>query len=391
MKRYPRTDLARSVADVIEGKELFDEGRDGLFLAAPRRTGKTTFLVEDLGPELVRRGHALVYVDLWQNLATDPADLIDGAIGAAIRRRLGGVAKATIAAGFEALDLAGIMKIDTTRIGQHDGTSLTEALRALAKLSAGPVALMVDEAQHALTTVAGRNTMIALKSARDQMNSPDDVNLRLVMTGSDRDKLLRLVSAHDAPFLGSRVRDLPLLGGDFVAFVAALVKSERPDLAPIDAAALALAFDRVGHRPRQLEQLIGDALHPLRPTVARFEGRVLELADAERERVRAEQLSLWRGLRPLERAVVWRLLESHGRFRPFDGDARAFYDQALRAEDPAAVPVTRSRVQNALARLREHDPPLAWKSTRGEYALADTAMQEWYARLLERGRWPPSG
>ena len=282
----------------------------------------------------MRRGHTLVYVDLWQNLAMDPADLIDGAIGAAIRERLGTVAKATIAAGVEALDLAGVMKIDTTRIGKHDGTSLTDALRALAKLSAGPIALMVDEAQHALTTTAGRNAMIALKSARDQMNSPDDVGLRLVMTGSDRDKLLRLVNTHDAPFLGSRIRDLPLLDGKFVAFVAGLVEDERPDLVPVDVAALTLAFDRLGHRPRMLEQSIGDALHPLRPSAERFEGRVLELADAERERARTEQLSLWRGLRPLERAIVWRLLETSGAFKPFDGDALAFYEATLRAGEP---------------------------------------------------------
>ena len=45
--------------------------------------------------------------------------------------------------------------------------------------------------------------MFALKSARDQMNMPGNAQLRLVMSGSDRDKLLRLVNTAAAPFFGA--------------------------------------------------------------------------------------------------------------------------------------------------------------------------------------------
>ena len=62
------------------------------------------------------------------------------------------------------------------------------------------VALIIDEAQHALTSEAGEVTMTSLKSARDQMNQPGQANLMLVMSGSDRDKLLRLVVSAGAPF-----------------------------------------------------------------------------------------------------------------------------------------------------------------------------------------------
>lgn len=84
-----------------------------------------------------------------------------------------------------------------------DGTTLVDALRALHAAAGKPVALIVDEAQHALTSVAGVAAMTALKSARDQLNQPGQVNLMLVMSGSDRDKLLRLVVSAAAPFYGS--------------------------------------------------------------------------------------------------------------------------------------------------------------------------------------------
>jgi hypothetical protein len=43
------------------------------------------------------------------------------------------------------------------------------------------------------TSKTGEVAMTALKSARDQLNRPGQVSLMLVMSGSDRDKLLRLV------------------------------------------------------------------------------------------------------------------------------------------------------------------------------------------------------
>ena len=389
MQRFPRTDLAEQTADLVEGRGLFGEGRNGVFLAAPRRTGKSTFLRHDLAPELTKRGNEVVYVDLWSDRSRDPAELIDEAIGRAIERRLGFVAKATRAAGVERLDIAGVMKIDTSRIGEHDGVTLTEALRALRDVSDGPVVLMVDEAQHALVTERGENTMIALKSARDTLNSPDEVNLLLVMTGSDRDKLLRLVNTHASPFLGSTIRDLPLLGEDFVRFVVEHVERERTDLVPVDAAALTLAFTQLGHRPQWLERAIVDSLNPLSTREGRFEGRVLEIADERRTDRYGTLRASFVGLKPLERAVIWRLLDAGARYRAFDAEALSFYRHALETLEEDAVGVTRSSVQKALESLRRHEPPLVWKSARGEYAIDDVSMQSWYDSLHDAGGWPP--
>ncbi|GHT83342.1 hypothetical protein AGMMS49543_10320 [Betaproteobacteria bacterium] len=52
---FPRPDLARRYAGAIQGKTLFGDAHNGLFLAGPRRTGKSTFLQADLAPELERQ------------------------------------------------------------------------------------------------------------------------------------------------------------------------------------------------------------------------------------------------------------------------------------------------------------------------------------------------
>ena len=44
----------------------------------------------------------------------------------------------------------------------------------------------------------------------------------LVMSGSDRDKLLRLVNTNGSPFYGSQIPRMPLLGQDFIDYVSRL-------------------------------------------------------------------------------------------------------------------------------------------------------------------------
>ena len=54
--------------------------------------------------------------------------------------------------------------------------------------------------------------MTVLKSARDQLNQPGTVNQMVVMSGSDRDKLLSLVNTAASPFHVSRIQRMPPLG-----------------------------------------------------------------------------------------------------------------------------------------------------------------------------------
>lgn len=91
------------------------------------------------------------------------------------------------------------------------------------------------------------------------------------------------------------------------------------------------------------------------------------------------------GLRPIEQAVLWRMLEQGPQFRPYDADARRFY------QDKAVQKVSAQKAQNALESLRARLPALVWKSARGEYAVDDAAMHRWYAQRVTAETWPPRG
>ena len=383
MIAYPRSALAREMVAALQGKSLLGDAHNGLFLAAPRRTGKSTFLQGDLAPALQAAGVEVVYVDLWADPRRDPGVLIAEAVARALQPHLGLVARAAKKAGVKGVKLAGTLDIDISKIGQVDGLTLVEALRTLQQQADRPVALIIDEAQHALTSVAGEAAMTSLKSARDQLNQPGQVNLMLVMSGSDRGKLLRLVVNAGAPFYGSQIQALPTLDTDFIAHVAGLIEAQRPDLLPVDRAALQTAFAAFGHRPQFFMGALGDVLSPLASISGRFEPALQQAAWRRQQQDEAQMESDYLGLKPSEQAVLWRMLGQGPRFRPYDAEALRFY------RDKLGRPLNAQQAQRALEALRERTPAVVWKSARGEYAVEDAAMHRWYQNRVAEGSWPP--
>lgn len=384
MKYFHRSALADELAEALQGKTQFNDAPNGLFLAAPRRTGKSTFLQLDLKPALEKRDVVVVYVDLWADQARDPGSLIADAVARALQAHLGLVAKAAKSSGLDSITALGF-KIDTTKIGKPDGSTLADALRALHGAAKAPIALIVDEAQHALTSEAGEAAMAALKSARDQLNQPGVVNLMLIMSGSDRDKLLRLVNTNASPFYGSQIQRMPELSVDFIAHTAALIVQQRPGLAPVDEGALQQAFTSFGSRPQFFINALGQVLSPLADIDGRFEVAMLGLAQQRQEQDEAQMQSDYLALKPLEQAVLWRLLDMGPRFRPYDAEALAFYQE--KTGDKVSVP----KAQKALESLRDRQPSIIWKSARSEYALDDAAMHRWYRQHVDAKTWPPAG
>lgn len=383
MIHFPRSAMAQQLAQALQGKDLFGDAHNGLFLAAPRRTGKSTFLQADLKPELEKRGVVVVYVDLWAAPQRDPGELIAEAIGRSLKKHLGPIAKAAKASGLDSITIAGALKMDTSKIGRADGSTLTDALRTLHELAASPVALIVDEAQHSLTSESGEHAMTALKSARDQLNSPGHVNLMLVMSGSDRDKLLRLVNANASPFYGSQIQRMPELGADFIAHVVQRIQQSRPELGPVDQGLLTQAFDGFGRQPQFFMAALGQVLSPLSGVEGRFESAMLEAAAQRQRENQTQMVSDYLGLRPLEQLVLWRMLAQGPRFRPYDADSLRFYQEQLKEK------TSPQKVQTALESLRTRQPSLIWKSARSEYAVDDAAMHRWYAERVAAGTWPP--
>lgn len=383
MRHFARPQLAQSMTDDLLAQTVFGDASNGIFLTAPRRTGKSTFLQADLRPELEKRGTLVVYCDLWENRERDPAELVRDAIMRELNQQVSLFTRAAKRTRIESVTVPGWLKMDTSKVAWAEGSSLVDTLRGLNDLSGKPIALIIDEAQHALVSGDGETIMFTLKSARDQLNRPGNVKLMLVMSGSDRDKLLRLVNAASAPFFGSTIKQMPDLGSEFIDFVCTLVAEKFPNLYPVDPGKMLAAFALVGYRPQQFAQLLGEALSPLSIGQGGLDEKVYALCALRRTADEQQMLADFLALGDLEQTILWRLLQLGEQFRPYDTGAQTFYKQQLGRK------VSTTQIQNALETLRTRSPALLWKSARGDYSLADTLMGQWYRQRVAQGTWPP--
>lgn len=382
---FRRPSLAQNIADGLAGSGVQDYA-SGLFLAAPRRTGKSTFLREDLIPECETRGWLAVYVDLWANKERDPADLIAAAIAGALVPYEKGVRKLAKSMGIEKLSFLRTLSWDFSRPQLPAGATLTQALELLHSVAGKMVVLVVDEAQHALTSEAGVNAMFSLKAARDELNQGrerDNKGLRLVFTGSNRDKLAHLVLSRNQPFYGSNITPFPLLGKEFTKAYTLHLNAHLAQTNQFIAEDVDEAFERVGHRPEMLRTIIGEVALEL-GEASHLGELLLNSAEILRAGTWAEFESAYSALTLAQRAVL-EVMASRSRgnepFAPFTDATVLAVSKTLEAMGSDVVPGTQT-IQAAIDALREKE--LVWKSSRGAYALEDKAFADWLKERKQR-------
>lgn len=377
--QFNRPELALEMAESVLGKKRFGDS-SGLLLANRRRTGKTTFLLIDLIPALQNLGAITVYVDLWANKDIPPGVLIAGAIGDEIARHKPALSKVG------RISKVKVYGVEIEIAGAPAGRQATlyDLLAELHRRTGRQVALLVDEAQHAVLSEQGMNVMAALKSARDQMNTPGDLSLALVMTGSDRDKLCRLVNSNKAPFAGATIQTMSLLGREYIAFLAQGIEQDRPEI-KVDVDRMFAAFQRLGQRPEPMVTILKDLTGLGRPPAERFHEEMDARVQAHVETLQARYLDAYLSLPPAQQAVLeWVLSDRQDSSGPFEARSKDHYAKFLGRK------LSTPQIQNAIEAMRNREPPILWKSERAEYALDDAGFRAWYEELKSAGQWPPT-
>ncbi|KGF65090.1 ATP-binding protein [Pseudomonas lutea] len=361
---YHRPELAARLAKLIMQVAVGSSASSGVFLAAPRRTGKSTFAREDLRPALEKAGAIVLYADLWQDLTKDPGLVIVEAIREAVGRNDGFITRLAKASGIEKVAVGGL-NFSLDKIGLGKDIDLTTALVALSDESQKLIVLMIDEAQHAITTEAGVAALFALKAARDELNSSRHHGLRVVCTGSNRDKMAMLRNSKDQAFFGASMVPFPTLDRNYIDWLC-----EHIDLpSPLDPAEVFELFKESGYRP----EMLGAAADAIRfdffidPENVRE--RFAELVRAQADELNANLKKVLHSLTPIQSAVI-RVMGSMGdSYAPFEAPTMDLYAAAMKQAGIAqtAIKVEVPGVQQALIALQEKN--LVWKASRGVYAV----------------------
>lgn len=366
MQVFKRESLAIELSTKILTATSASSMSSGLFLAAPRRTGKSTFLREDLVPDIRRGGAIVLYTDLWEDRCADPGMVIIEAIRAELWKHEGVIRRLARTSGLEKADVCGLSFV-LARVGLGTGISLASAFEALAEETRQLVVLVIDEAQHASTSELGNNTLFALKAARDRLNMGPFKGLRIVATGSHRDKLAMLRNSRDQAFFCAPLMDFPTLGMDFVRWFC----DRQTFSEPLDPDFIFELFRRGGFRPQIL-----DAAAQAVPFDISGEDVNVRFATAVNAQIaenRAGQLRVVETLTPLESTVLRVASARAHKFSPFWPDTMRAYREVMSKLAPDDdTPIDNVSIELALESLC--DKSLLWCSTHGVYALEETGL-----------------
>ena len=378
---FHRPKLASALADQALDTSLGTSG--GMFLAAPRRTGKSTFVRQDLVPELERRNLHVIYVDLWIDKSVNPAIHMANAIRLELARDDGAIAtalkKLTRSTKLTVGAWGSGLSFDLSQLNLSKDATLADALKALSKATQKKLVLVIDEAQHALTTDEGMNALFSLKAARDSLNTdPGHYGMQLVATGSNRDKLATLVNGREQAFYGADMVQFPTLGKDYVEWLVGRAKLD------VDIGSATQVFQSLGCRPEPFRKALSQTR--LQQAVSPGQEPNEMLANLAAQGVldaKNDFLNTVISLPPLQ-AVLLRELAADSLSGPevrrsglFSAAMKARLLARLDADIGTAhgVSVETPSVQNALDKLREQN--FLWRSQRGSYAVEDEQFLEW--------------
>jgi hypothetical protein len=369
---FHRPKLAEKLTEALLRGGAIDAVASGLFLAAPRRTGKSTFLREDLRPMLMAKGVIVIYADLWKNKEIDPGVVIASAIKEELLKHKGVIARLAKSAGVDKVNVGGL-SFAVDKIGTGQGASLSTALAELSDETKKMIVLIIDEAQHAITTKGGSDALFALKAARDELNSSLHYGLRIVATGSNRDKISMLRGSKDQAFFSAPLRDFPPLGAEYIQWFCA---NSNVDVAPDVVFDL---FKQASSRPEILNAAADAMALDLSDDESSESVTFEQLVLAEIVRTNNELLRVVESLTPLQSAVIRVLAIKGESYAPFDAEAMGLYKSILSKIAPGEdCKVDVSSVQQALTMLQEK--ALVWRAARGVDALEESALGD----LLQR-------
>lgn len=371
---YRRPDLARAMAKQLLHPGVLDEGlRSGLFISGLRRTGKTTFLRNDLIPALEQAGALVIYVDLWSDTLVSPSKLLHTAIRQTLQdletpssalldrlKRIGGL-------DIEALGFKFGFTVNS--VGKQDGPTLAQVLTEVVDKAKTDIVLIIDEVQHAITSEEGQQLLLALKAARDAINPRPATpgHFIFIGTGSHRALVSELTARRNQAFAGATSIPFPLLENDYVEYLLERLAQQGTNRLPsLDVATQ--AFKTLGNRPEEmikaLRQLLTGSPMSVDPNTQLpvIAGTLRSMA-ADIELMKVDQLG------SLAQAVFGRIAGSEGDAKGlFSADAAADYSKAVGRDVriDEIQPVVNQLVDDNIIMRRGH----------GLYCVTDPFVQE---------------
>lgn len=356
---YPRSELADRYLDL-----LAIGISSNIALIAPRRKGKTLFILQDLAPRAQKKQYIPVYASLWQNINAPHEGLINAleeAIAALDKRAaLTRLLKAKIKKTTLSNDLLGKMEVEfadspskpTSKELVYLDALLTELEKKAGKKQ---ILLLIDEVQHLSTSKTFDPLTHTLRTMLDKRQG----RVKSIYTGSSRHYMNLLFNESQSPFYHF-VDSVPFpdLDETFIDFIRKKLADDH--LLVIPKKPLVKAFAYLNHSPYWMMKLVGHMI-TYRASVDRAIDYVIQLLEA------TEGLeAIAKKMKPIDKLIFLALAEGQN---PFSKGLMARVDKETNLKGVA------SNVQRSITRL-SHDNLIS-QIRKGEYYIEKPGLKRY--------------
>ena len=356
---FPRPKLAEHYLKIL------DIGiSTSLAVVAPRRKGKTLFVLQDIFPAAIKRKYFPVYASLWQNTNAPHEGILsaleEGINVAGNRSALKRLLTAKIKKTTLKNELLGAMEVEfadaPAKASSRDLNKLDKLLIELQeKIGKKTILLLIDEVQHLATSSTFDPLTHSLRTILDKRQG----SVKSVFTGSSRHFMNLLFNESQSPFYHF-VEQVPFpeLGVEFVNFICTKLKKEHG--ISLSNKAMAKVFDELDHSPYWMMKIVSHVLtyNTGLPAAQEYVTQLLEAAEGF-DRIAKR-------MKPIDRIVFLALSEGKS---PFSKGMFAKIDCET------SVKGVMSNVQRSIQRLSEQH--LVSQIAKGEYVIEKPGLKKY--------------
>lgn len=348
---FHRTEYAQKLVDNLQNGIIH-----AFTLFAPRRMGKTQFLLKDVMP-LAETKQMNVFYFSFMSSQEHIQSLFKTALVQFSQNILQSKKAITFVGGITKIDILGI-GIEREASGVQPLDDIVSLMGAIAQDNR-PSLLLLDEVQELARM---KNTDDIVRTLRTGLDMYQD-KVKVIFTGSSTHGLRVMFNNQKAPFFHfAHALDFPHLDKRFTDFLADTYHARTQQ--SIDKQRLYEVFEKLHYTPMYMRAVIQDMI--LNPQLPLEEAVQMCLNQLD---IETGEINQWSNMTALERLILTDIHTSV-EFSPYSAQTLQRYADALGVER-----ISSSGVQGAMRRMEKHD----WisRSGRGQWVINNPLLKTW--------------
>lgn len=331
---FPRSELAQRLLSSLK-----DGITHALTLFAPRRMGKTQFLLNDIEPKAEEMGFNVFYFSFMEQADDNKTQqaFVYALLDFLNKITQGKSKLIDTLKSIKSLDILGV-GVELNEQEEQVQINVSRLLNEIAEKSEKPILMLLDEVQELARSKGNEGLVRSLRTGLDVNQS----KIKVIFTGSSTNGLKAMFNDNKAPFFHfAHALNFPHLDKSFTDFLADIYEQRTGK--QLDKTAFYQTFERFHFTPLYMRAITQDMI--INPDLTLDEVVEYRLSQMDEQGGIMKQ---WQHLSELERQLL-RLI-ANGNSTPYSKETRLMLAEVMGIED-----ITSSTIQGKLRKLERNE------------------------------------